>query len=36
MTNLDEKPEYVDVKEHIESVGCKYFIDEMALSEIGI
>lgn len=30
------KPEYKDVFEYIESVGCKYFIEELPLREIGL
>lgn len=30
------KPEYEDVFEYIESVGCKYFIEELPLDEIGL
>lgn len=28
--------EYLDVKNYIESVGCKYFFDEIPLREIGL
>ncbi|MFY0644228.1 MAG: hypothetical protein JXR19_07160 [Bacteroidia bacterium] len=31
-----ERPEYKDVKEYIESVGCKYFIEEIGLEDLGI
>jgi hypothetical protein len=30
------KPEYKDVFEYIESVGCKYFIEELPLEEVGL
>lgn len=30
------KPEYEDVFEYIESVGCKYFIEELPLEEVGL
>jgi hypothetical protein len=30
------KPEYNDVFEYIESVGCKYFIEELPLEEVGL
>lgn len=30
------RPEYVDVFEYIESVGCKYFIEELPLQEVGL
>tara|TARA_Y100001958_G_C21229291_1_gene554867 strand:- start:1090 stop:1638 length:549 start_codon:yes stop_codon:yes gene_type:complete len=29
-------PQYDDVKAYIESVGCKYFIEEISLNELGI
>ena len=31
-----DKPEYKDVFEYIESVGCKYFIEYLPLSELGL
>ncbi len=31
-----DKPEYDDVFEYIESVGCKYFIEELPFIEIGL
>lgn len=31
-----DKPEYADVFNYIESVGCKYFIEELPLNEIGL
>lgn len=30
------KPEYKDVFEYIESVGCKYFIEVLPLEEVGL
>jgi hypothetical protein len=30
------RPEYEDVFEYIESVGCKYFIEELPLEEVGL
>ena len=36
LNNWFDKPEYKDVFEYIESVGCKYFIEELPLSEIGL
>ena len=30
------KPAYEDVFEYIESVGCKYFIEELPLEEVGL
>ena len=31
-----EKPQYKDVFEYVESVGCKYFIQELPLIELGL
>jgi hypothetical protein len=31
-----DKPEYDDVFHYIESVGCKYFIEELPFNEIGL
>ena len=31
-----DKPEYNDVFQYIESVGCKYFIEELPFNEIGL
>jgi len=31
-----DKPEYKDVFEYIENVGCKYFIGELPFNEIGL
>jgi hypothetical protein len=31
-----DKPEYKDVFEYIESVGCKYFIEDLPFNEIGL
>jgi hypothetical protein len=31
-----DKPEYKDVFHYIESVGCKYFIEELPFNEIGL
>lgn len=31
-----DKPEYHDVFNYIESVGCKYFIEELPFNEIGL
>ena len=31
-----DKPKYRDVFEYIESVGCKYFIEDLPLNEIGL
>ena len=31
-----DKPEYDDVFEYIQSVGCKYFIEELPFNEIGL
>lgn len=31
-----DKHEYTDVFDYIESVGCKYFIEELPLNEIGL
>ena len=31
-----KKPQYKDVFEYIESVGCKYFIQELPLIELGL
>lgn len=31
-----DKPEYTDVFNYIESVGCKYFIEELPFNEIGL
>lgn len=31
-----DKPEYADVFNYIESVGCKYFIEELPFNEIGL
>lgn len=30
------RPEYADVKEYIESVGCRYFFDEIPLDYLGL
>jgi len=31
-----KKPEYRDVREYINSVGCKYFFNEIPLEELGL
>ena len=31
-----DKPEYIDVFNYIRSVGCKYFIEQLPLSELGL
>ncbi len=36
LNNWFDKPEYRDVFEYIESVGCKYFIEELPFNEIGL
>jgi hypothetical protein len=36
LNNWFNKAEYKDVFEYIESVGCKYFIEELPFEEIGL
>ena len=36
LNNWFDKPEYLDVFNYIESVGCKYFIENLPFNEIGL
>ena len=36
LNNWFDKPEYIDVFNYIRSVGCKYFIEQLPLSELGL
>lgn len=36
LNNWFDKPEYLDVFNYIESVGCKYFIEDLPFNEIGL
>jgi hypothetical protein len=36
LNNWFNKPEYRDVFEYIENVGCKYFIEDLPFTEIGL